>query len=162
MLRGEELEKLFHGQITEDEYWQQVSKNNKWKIDINILKKAIRDNFQEVEGIRTIIEKLKQRGYNLGLLSVHAKEWVDYCNHRYGYHKLFDSILYSFEVGLSKPNKKVYELILNKLKARPEECLFIDDKESNLVTARELGIRSIQFKNYKQLIYDLKREGISV
>lgn len=161
-LQGKDLEFLFHGKISEDEYLQRVIRKNKWKIENSILKKAIRDNFEEIKGTRKIIEKLKQRGYKLGLLSVHTKEWVDYCNEKFDYHKLFDSILYSFEVAASKPDKKVYKLILERLGARPKECIFIDDYFDNLIPARKLGIKTIHFKNPRQLKKELASLRINI
>ena len=88
---------------------------------------------------------------------MHAKEWIDYCEEQYGYHELFDSISYSFEAVVSKPNKKAYEIILNKLLLSPSECLFIDDNPKNTEAAEKLGIRSIQFKDATQLKKDLKK-----
>ncbi len=154
-LKGEELVALFHGELTEEEYWKKIILKNKWKIDINSLKKAARENFEEIEGVREIIKKLKERRFKLGLLSIHTKEWVDYCEKKFDYHKLFHSILYSFEVGISKPDKKIYELILEKLESKPGECIFIDDNEKNLIPAQELGIKTILFKNSKQLRKEL-------
>jgi len=161
-LRGDDLVSLFQGKITENEYWNRISKKNKWKIQNNVLKKAIRKNFEEIEGVRDIIEKLKKQNYKLGLLSVHAKEWVDYCNKKFNYHKLFDAIVYSYQEAACKPDKKVYKLILKKLNSLPHECVFIDDKAKNLLPADELGIKTIRFENAQQLRKDLSLLGIIV
>ncbi|MDA2922753.1 HAD family phosphatase [Patescibacteria group bacterium AH-259-L07] len=161
-LQGEDLASLFHGEISEDEYWQRIVKKNDWKVENGVLKKAIRENFEEIEGTREIIEQLKEKGYKLGLLSVHTKEWIEHCNKKFDYHKLFDSILYSFEVAASKPDKKVYKLILERLKAAPEECVFIDDSPVNLIPAEELGIKTIHFENPKQLKKELVSLGINL
>lgn len=154
-LNDRELVSLFHGEITEEEYWLKIVQKNNWKVDIELLKKAIRDNFKEIGGVREIIEKLKEKGFKLGLLSVHAKEWVEYCEKKFDYHKLFDSRLYSFEVAVSKPDKKAYEMIMERLEASPDECIFIDDHESNLVPAKGMGIKTIHFKNPEQLKREL-------
>ncbi|MDD5192726.1 MAG: HAD family phosphatase [Candidatus Nanoarchaeia archaeon] len=161
-LNNKDLTSLFHGEISEDEYWARTINKNKWKVQPNILKKAVRANFKEIHGTREIIESLKEKGYRLGLLSVHTKEWIDYCDTKFDYHKLFDSISYSFEVGISKPDIKAYEFILKKLKEKPENCLFIDDNEENLVSARKLDIKTIQFKNPNQLKKDLILLSIKV
>jgi len=105
----------------------------------------------EIEGTREIIENLKKNGYKLGLLSVHAKEWADYCEEKFDYHKLFHSVMYSFEVGVCKPESKAFELILEKLNVVPKECLFIDDSQENIDVAQKLGIQTILFKEASQL-----------
>ena|SRR3989344_3748066 len=160
-LSSPELISFFHGQISEEDYLEAVIKKNKWDINIETLKKLIRKNFEEIEGTREIIEELKRRDYQLGLLSVHTKEWIEYCNKKFDYHKFFDSILYSFEVAVSKPDKRAYEMIL-KLGKKAEECLFIDDMEKNIQAAREMGINAIVFKNSSQLKKELKSYALSV
>ena len=54
-----------------------------------------------------------------------------------------------------KPNKEIFEFALNKIKLKPEECLFIDDRYNNIITAKKLGINTIQCKNLTQLKKDL-------
>ncbi len=157
LLHGKHTSKFFHGEVNEKEFWRSVKDEGNWNISTKKLKEAVRKNFSEIEGTREIIEELKNKRYKMGLLSVHAKEWIDHLEKRFDYHKLFHSILYSFEVGVSKPDKKSYQLILEKLDAKPEECLFIDDHEKNIAAAKELGISTIHFKNSIQLKEELRR-----
>jgi epoxide hydrolase-like predicted phosphatase len=157
ILQGEDLQIFFHGKISEDEYWKRIISKNQWKISIKDIKKIVRKSFKEVEGTREIIEELNKKGYKLGLLSVHTKEWVDHCEKKFDYHKLFHSKLYSFEVALCKPDKRVYELLLEKLKSKPKECLFIDDMIKNVEAAEELGIKAIQFKDAEHLKSELNK-----
>lgn len=161
-LKGPELDAFFHSKISEEEYWLKTAQKNKWNIRVDQLKEIIRKNFQEIHGTREILEKLKQKGYKLGLLSIHGKEWIDYCDRKYDYHKLFHSTCYSFEVGVSKPDPKAYLHILERLQANPKECLFIDDKEENLKAARELGLQTILFQNAEQLKKDLAALSIRI
>lgn len=158
-----ELDQLFLGEISEDIYWQAVIKRNNWKnASIEELKDAVRKNFKEIKGTRKIIEKLKQNGYKLGLLSNHAKEWVEYCELTYNYHKLFHTIVYSYEVGFSKPNSDIFLAILRLLKVKPEECLFIDDYIKNIETAKEIGFNTIHFKSAPDLKKKLKELKIRI
>lgn len=159
-LLGEDLREFFHGKISEDEYWERVVKRTGWNIDTKTLKGAIRDNFQEVEGTREIIQELRANGFKLGLLSVHGKEWVEYKSEKFNHHEPFHSVLYSFEVGISKPDKRVYRMIVERLKSRFDECVFVDDNERNLEPAKELGMAVILFRNAGQLRQDLIALGV--
>lgn len=97
---------FFHGEITEKMFLESIIKEFHLNNTVSELKKLVRENFNEIEGTREIIETLRKKGYRLGLLSVHGKEWIDYCEKRFDFHKLFHSRLYSFEVAVSKPKKK--------------------------------------------------------
>jgi putative hydrolase of the HAD superfamily len=165
-LRERELEEhfdlLMKGKLGEEEFWQKVKKFHNWQIPTELFKKAVRDNFEEIAGTRAIIEKLNKQGYKLGLLSNHCKEWIGHCEKKFDYHKLFHSTLYSFEIGICKPDKRAYEKILSKLGAKPEECLFVDDSQENIKGAEELSIRTILFKNSNQLVQELNNLGITL
>lgn len=56
-----------------------------------------------------------------------------------------DKIFVSYELGLLKPNKAIYQSVLEKLNAKPEEVIFIDDKRENVEAAKSLGINGIVF-----------------
>jgi HAD superfamily hydrolase (TIGR01509 family) len=157
-----ETQDMFNGLITEEAYWTALIKKYAWPITVEELKTMVRENFQEIEGTRAIIEKLKENGYTLGLLSVHTKEWIEHCESEFDYHKLFHSRMYSFEVGVCKPEKRSFELILEELKVKPEDCLFIDDSLTNVTAAKELGITVIQFLSPEQLKADLVKLGVRV
>ncbi len=151
-----EIDRLFTGEISEDIYWQLVIEHNSWDITISELKKAIRQNFREIKGTRKIIEGLKQKGYKLGLLSNHAKEWIIYCETNYKYQGLFHEVVYSYQAGFSKPHPNIFLFILKKLKVKPEECLFIDDHIKNIESARRLGFNTIHFISPEDLKRKLK------
>ncbi|MBU1000292.1 HAD family phosphatase [Patescibacteria group bacterium] len=159
---NEGFEKFMFGQITEDEYWRSVIKTNLWDIPVGELKNAARKNFTEIKGTREIIEKLKKEDYTLILLSNHGKEWVEYCERKYSYHKLFKHVIYSFQVGFTKPNKRIFLLTLKKLQVKPQECLFIDDYINNIITAEKLGFNVIQFTSAKNLEKKLKEFKIKI
>ena len=54
--------------------------------------------------------------------------------------RCFDQFYLSHEINLSKPNKNIYEFVLNEDNLIAEECLFIDDTKENTDAAKELGI----------------------
>lgn len=149
-------EEFFHGNVSEDEYIKAVIKEYPQIGTTEWLKQHIRDNFREVEGTREIITKLQQLNYVLALLSVNAKEWIDYCEQKFNFHHLFDVRVYSFEIKSSKPDPASFQLMLKKLKAAPEQCLFIDDSENNIQAAIELDIPSIHFITAHELETELK------
>lgn len=155
-----ELEQLFLGKISEDDYWGHVLEKNNWNISISELKRTIRNNIEAIDGTKEIIEQLHKKGFKLGLLSDHAREWIEYCEKKFKYHKLFHSKVYSFEIEARKPDEKTFFEILKRLNEKPETCLFVDDLQKNIDGAKKLGMDTILFKNPKQLKRDLKKFSI--
>jgi len=58
---------------------------------------------------------------------------------------LFEKTYFSFQVGLRKPDKEIFELLLNENHLIPEQTLFVDDSLPNIETASKLGIQTLLF-----------------
>ncbi len=61
----------------------------------------------------------------------------------------FDKVYLSFEMGLSKPNKKVYDYVIKDLQVLPKEILFIDDDKKNIEMAKKAGWQTCQAFGYE-------------
>jgi 2-haloacid dehalogenase len=64
---------------------------------------------------------------------------------RYPFLEWFDGIVISGEVGSAKPDRRIYEALLERHGLEAGEILFIDDSAENVASAEALGIRSIRF-----------------
>jgi epoxide hydrolase-like predicted phosphatase len=67
----------------------------------------------------------------------------------------FDAEVLSCEVGMRKPQPEIYHAAIGAAECRPEECIFIDDKEKNFIPARELGMTVILAVSTDQVRRDL-------
>ena len=73
---------------------------------------------------------------------------------------LFEAVVISAEVGLRKPDPRIYRLALRRLYLAPEEALFVDDKPRNVEGALALGMEGIVFTSPAQLRSDLAARGL--
>ncbi len=104
--------------------------------------------------------ELKQRGLLTGILSnigdavtasVELKlDWI----HR------FDALVWSYRLGIAKPDPAIYRHILSKLGTQADETLFLDDKPVNVEAARAVGMRAIEFSTVARLRADLIALGL--
>ncbi len=120
-----------------------------------------RDNTIENKKLYDYALKLKKKGYKIGISSIqfHLSKDILIPKKYYGH---FDALQISCEDGLRKPDKNAFEFVLKKLQVEPKESVFIDDKQKNLDSAKELGMKAILFKNNRQLIKDLKNFGVKI
>jgi putative hydrolase of the HAD superfamily len=65
---------------------------------------------------------------------------------------LFDRVFLSYEMGLKKPDKRIYEKVVEEIGAKPEQCLFFDDLEENLNAAKEVGLKTHHISHPKALM----------
>ena len=65
---------------------------------------------------------------------------------------LFDRVFLSHEMGLRKPDKKIYEKVIEEIGAAPETCIFFDDLQENLNAAKEVGLHTYLIDHPKALV----------
>lgn len=71
--------------------------------------------------------------------------------------ELFDDVVISSEVGLIKPSRDIYELMLERIGVAPEEAVFVDDRPANIEGASRAGMQTILFTTNKQFEDELTR-----
>lgn len=69
---------------------------------------------------------------------------------------LFDEIVLSYKVGVTKPDERIYLLAAEHLGVEAGECLFIDDRQVNVDGASEAGMRSMQYKDFESFTQQLE------
>jgi epoxide hydrolase-like predicted phosphatase len=75
---------------------------------------------------------------------------------RYGFDQMADLLVYSYEVGIEKPDRRIYLLTCDRLGVRPEEAVFLDDAQANVAAAREVGMHAVLFQSTPQAITDVE------
>lgn len=74
----------------------------------------------------------------------------------YGFEDITDFIIYSHEVGMSKPDSRIYELTCQRLNLPPDEVVFVDDTAKCIDGARAVGMHGVLFENNEQTIAELE------
>ncbi|MFI5276643.1 MAG: HAD-IA family hydrolase, partial [Ktedonobacterales bacterium] len=69
-----------------------------------------------------------------------------------GFEDMADLIIYSHEIGVAKPDARIYALTCERLGVQPAEVIFLDDAPSNIVAARDFGIHGVLFQDNTQAI----------
>jgi len=74
----------------------------------------------------------------------------------YGFEDLVEEIVYSHEVGFSKPDPRIYALICTRLDVRPGEMIFLDDTEACVAGARDAGMHAVRYQDNAQAIAEIE------
>ncbi len=104
--------------------------------------------------------RLKEHGLKTAILSNMGDSVLASMQRQFEWLHHFDVLVWSFQLGMVKPDPAIYHHTLKELSTRPEETLFLDDRLVNVEAARALGIRALEFSTVERLRADLIAEGL--
>jgi putative hydrolase of the HAD superfamily len=107
------------------------------------------------------VRALKSRGLKIAVLSNMPIEISIYMRQHAPWFGDFDYVCFSAEVQLAKPEAAIFHACLKVVQARPEECLFIDDRAENVEAARALGMQGLKFVSVQQLATQVQTFDLS-
>ena len=153
---------LSSGKMTEQEFWKKISakldSSNLIRQD-SILEPVFRKLVSINYSVYNLTKKLKESGLSIGILSntepvtYSVIEDLESFDH-------FDFKFLSYEIGLVKPDLKIYQHVVRHLPFKKEELFFIDDNTQNVKSANDFGLKTVQFQSYDNLFNDLKKMKI--
>lgn len=104
--------------------------------------------------------ELKQHGILTAILSNMGDSVLTNMQREFDWLPRFDVLVWSFQLRMAKPDPAIYLHTLQKLGTRPDETLFVDDKQVNIDAARDLGMAAILFSTVDRLRQDLIAAGL--
>ncbi|MBM3633457.1 MAG: HAD family phosphatase [Alphaproteobacteria bacterium] len=123
---------------------------------------AVRESLVPLEGSIELLEELYDQGYPLYSITDNVIEIVSYLKTRYDFFQKFSGIVVSGEIGALKPSPLPYKTLIESYSLVPEETLFIDDLDKNVMGAQAIGLKGMQFMNAAQCRLDLRDLGVNV
>lgn len=95
--------------------------------------------------------------YRTGLLSNAWDNLREIIESRWKISDAFDEIIISSEVGVAKPDPRIYHMTLNRLEVAPQEAVFVDDFFENVEAAWSAGLNGIHFVKPEQAVSELSK-----
>ncbi len=144
-----------NGKISEEEFWKGVRRRTgaKREVPASLWLDAFRKFYREKEDVFALAGELCGRGYRTGILS-NTEQSARPLFEQEAY-RIFDPIVLSWEVGSSKPQRRIFEVLIEALSLDPAEILLIDDVAANITAAREAGMQGLLFTDTETLRKDL-------
>ncbi len=150
-----EMPNLRLGKISEQEMWQKIGRQINSKELSNVNDSLIHDFFKSKidinDSVFVVIKQLQKKNIKTGILSntalpMHSavEELIDM--------SYFDFLFLSYEIGMEKPDKGIFEHVTKKMPYSKEEILFVDDRLSNVNAAKNFGMKALHFTDTIHLI----------
>lgn len=121
---------------------------------------AFKDDFFAGDRIdEKLVEFIRQvrSRYRTGLITnawPDIRQWIE---GQWGIANAFDTIVISAEIGIAKPDPRIYHLFLENLDLQPHEALFVDDFIENVEGARAIGMQALHFRDPEEIVQTIKQ-----
>jgi len=151
-----------HGQISPAEFHRYLREHGKLEMSLLEFHEAWASVF--LPGLivpEELLANLKAR-YPLILVSNTNESHADFVAKNYPVLDYFDHKIFSHEVGSMKPDRKIYDAAIAAAGKPPGALFFTDDREENIESAANIGIRAHQFHSVLKLVKALQNNGIEI
>lgn len=160
---GEEVIQAFETNMINSEFWGMLDEGlldeekavsefiksmPSYQKEINEFWKHPEYFVEEYDYAAPMISKLKDLGYHVFLLSNYPLNLYKLHWPSFAFYSLVDGYVVSAIEKLKKPDPAIYKLLCNRYQLKPEECLFIDDRQVNVDAAMQVGMKAVLFESY--------------
>ena len=126
-----------------DAFERYKNKRPDLRAQIEDVQQHIPDIFDTIPETVQLLGELKARGEKLYFLSNFQDELIGEVNAMYDFFKHFDGGVYSCDVKCSKPDPRIYQMLLDNYNLKPETCRFFDDMPENIEGAKAMGFEGV-------------------
>lgn len=152
--------------ISATQYWESIIDCNNKPISKDIINQLIELDVKSWVRINlntlNYIYKLYKSGIKIAIISNMTIETLEYMKNNFTWLDIFDSLIFSCEIKVSKPASEIYNRCLESLNLTANKCLFVDDSLENIKGANKIGLNTFLFTRTNQFIDELNNKYILV
>jgi 2-haloacid dehalogenase len=165
----------FLAEVTTQEWNAQQDAGRSWAEAVDELSRAHPDRRELIEAYWkrwpetlggaideavAVLGELKAAGVPVYALSNWSAETFPVALERFPFLDSFDGIVVSGDVGVTKPDERIFAHLLGRFELDPSTTLFIDDSETNVGAAKAAGLRAVRFVDPASLRQSLRASGL--
>jgi 2-haloacid dehalogenase len=151
------------GRSWSDAIAERVDRHPEWRAEIEAYDLRWSEMISgAIEGSVSVLDDLKRLGRPVyAITNFSAEKWAE-CLGRFAFLNRFDGVVVSAHERLLKPDPAIYRVLFDRYRLEPVDCVFIDDSDRNIATARELGMKGIHFRPGINLRAELRAVGVAI
>lgn len=128
-----------------------ISNNPQVEKEILLFMEHEAESIREFPYAKEWVKSFKDKGYKCYVLSNYPKRTFEKTCSERSFETYMDGTVYSYAVQMIKPEKEIYQTLLEKYDLIPEECVFIDDNLANVEAATAIGIHALHFQTKDEI-----------
>jgi epoxide hydrolase-like predicted phosphatase len=154
------LFELETGRMSEAEFLRELSRQLSRDLDRPVELHGFAERYlgqlEPNQAMIDLMRELRDRGYRMAICTNNIREWEDLWRAKLPVDEIFDVVVDSSREGTRKPERRIYEITLERLAVAADQALLVDDLEMNCGAARELGMRAVWFRDTEQATAEIR------
>jgi HAD superfamily hydrolase (TIGR01509 family) len=131
------------GRLTREQFYEQARKATGFRGTMEEFGEFFADIFTAIPPMIEIHAGLRRRGIPTYIFSNTNDLAVEHIRQKFPFFRNFDGYIYSYEVGVMKPEAKIYEVLEKLAGRRGAEILYLDDRPENVAAGAARGWRTV-------------------
>ena len=144
------------GEISENEYWDFVRSELKINFENEQIFEILKDSYEVNPKIVELVRTVREKGYKTCICSNNFETRIRELNKKFDFLKDFEVHIFSYKIGVMKPDKKIYEALIRESHVNADQIVYSDDSSEKLVGANELGIHTFVFESVEGFVNKLR------
>lgn len=159
---SDEMKMFKAGELSEEAY-RNRAKQELWLSCTNEeIYQKLSESYEVNEKVKALAATLKKKWYKIGICSNNFPTRIRELDNKFDFIKDFDVHIFSYEVGVLKPDARIFQILIDKSWTQPHEIIYSDDKEDKLAGAKSLWIQTFVFHTFEEFVEDLRKCGIDI
>jgi epoxide hydrolase-like predicted phosphatase len=154
---GESGDRAQRGEISVQQHWENLRQQiNYSPQEFQSLLDTFFAHDEIDESLIYYVHEL-HKTYKTALLSNAWNDLRQVIREKWQFEDAFDAMIISAEVGLVKPDPRIFQLAVDRLGVQANRTVFVDDQQRNVRGAKAVGLKAIQFQTAQQMRFDLEQ-----
>ncbi|MDO8660775.1 MAG: HAD family phosphatase [Candidatus Woesearchaeota archaeon] len=162
-LKSDQMNKHYKtGNMTDNCFWSWAAKEWKLNKTPEEIMQLLIDSYDTDQNVVKIVRQLRNNGYKTLICSNNFPARINGLQKRFSFLADFDASVFSYEVGVCKPDKKIFQELILRVGIVPESIVFADDNPDNIQGAQEVGITTIVYTTFEGFLEELRKKGVRI
>lgn len=161
-LKSDEMNNKYKlGKMTDNEFW--TWSINEWKLNMSVdeITKLLIQGYETNADAVEYVKQVRKAGYKTVICSNNFPARINGLQQRFGFLNDFDVVVVSYLVGVDKPNKEIFQKLIEKCEVNANEIIYSDDDETKMLGAKELGINTHLYTDFSEFTKYLEGLGVN-
>ena len=150
------------GKMTDEEFWSWALKEWKLSLSVTEIVELLIKGYEVDENVVEVVKKVRALGYKTLVCTNNFPARMQGLHKRFGFLDNFDVAVVSCEEGCIKPQKELFQALIQKSGVAAHEIFIADDYEAALETAKSLGIETLYYTDFAGFLARLRELGVVV